>query len=223
LLFFESRSRQTFDPHWVRNLGIYLFSVGFRFRLLRSSRNVLSSRYATRFFVPGLIPVFDCFSRRNFYLRIFEPPKTGPFCPRFSSRNWDEHFRIWDKCCCPQPRPEGSRIQLVLTLDKLFRAPRLSFQIALLAAAPLSGFGPETCDLHGAALSHGRRGCLYTKNAAPISGWARSMALHAQCNAPPSSPLFTFPALPALTAFPALFLPATNPLGSWRRSFLHRT
>jgi hypothetical protein len=37
LLFFESRSRQTFDPHWVRYLGYQLGSVGFRFRLNRYS------------------------------------------------------------------------------------------------------------------------------------------------------------------------------------------
>jgi len=51
LFFIESRSRQTFDPHWVRYLGNRLVSVGFRFRLNRSSRTYLAGVMPRGFFV----------------------------------------------------------------------------------------------------------------------------------------------------------------------------
>src|ERR1700745_4085139 len=67
LFLFESRTRQAFDPHWECYLGNHLLSVGFRFRPLRYSRNVLSRRGATRFFVPVPTPFSERFSRRDFY------------------------------------------------------------------------------------------------------------------------------------------------------------
>jgi hypothetical protein len=47
LLFFELRPRRIFDPHWAGYLGCTSVSVGFWFRLVRYSGNLLSSRYAT--------------------------------------------------------------------------------------------------------------------------------------------------------------------------------
>ena len=62
---FELRPRQILDPHRACYLGYILVPVGFRFRLVRYSGNLLSSRDAKLLFIPQLTAFLIRFSRRN--------------------------------------------------------------------------------------------------------------------------------------------------------------
>ena len=82
LLLFELRPRQIFDPHWACYLGYISVSVGFRLRLVRYSRNLLSSRDATPLFMPCANPIFGPFLEEKSSLGDFQTGhKDGPTGP----------------------------------------------------------------------------------------------------------------------------------------------
>jgi hypothetical protein len=81
-IFLELRLRQIFDPHWACYLGYISVSVGFRFRLVRYSGNLLSSRDATPLFMPWANPIFGPFLEEKSALEDFQTDHkdapTGP-------------------------------------------------------------------------------------------------------------------------------------------------
>src|SRR5260221_9427449 len=81
-IFFELRPRQILDPHRACYLGYILVSVGFRFRLVRYSGNLLSSRDATLLFIPRADRIFGPFPEEKSALEDFKPAhKDGPTGP----------------------------------------------------------------------------------------------------------------------------------------------
>ena len=81
-IFFELRPRQIFDPHWACYLGYISASVGFRFRLVRYSGNLLGSRDATPLFMPCANPIFGPFLEGKSALEDFKTGyKGGPTGP----------------------------------------------------------------------------------------------------------------------------------------------
>jgi hypothetical protein len=79
---FELRPRQTLDPHRACYLGYILVSVGFRFRLVRYSGNLLSSPDATLLFIPSADRIFGPFLEEKSALEDFKPAhKDGPTGP----------------------------------------------------------------------------------------------------------------------------------------------
>jgi hypothetical protein len=79
---FELRPRQILDPHRACYLGYILVSVGFRFRLVRYSGNLLSSRDATLLFIPRADRIFGPFLEEKSALEDFKPAhKDGPTGP----------------------------------------------------------------------------------------------------------------------------------------------
>jgi hypothetical protein len=81
-IFFELRPRQIFDPHWACYLGYISVSVGFRFRLVRYSGNLLSSRDATPLFMPCANPIFGPFLEEKSSFEDFQADhKHGPTGP----------------------------------------------------------------------------------------------------------------------------------------------
>jgi hypothetical protein len=81
-IFFGLRPRQIFDPHWACYLGYISVSVGFRFRLVRYSGNLLSSRDATPLFRSGANPIFGPFLEEKSGLEDFQTDhKGGPTGP----------------------------------------------------------------------------------------------------------------------------------------------
>jgi hypothetical protein len=70
--FFELRPRQILDPHRGCYLGYILVSVGFRFRLVRYSGNLLSSRDAKLLFIPRADRIFGPFLEEKSALEDFQ-------------------------------------------------------------------------------------------------------------------------------------------------------
>ena len=75
LLRFLSCVLDKFSIHTGLVISVYIsVSVGFRFRLVRYSEKVLSSRDATANVLPRTNPVFAAFSRENCFQKICRAP-----------------------------------------------------------------------------------------------------------------------------------------------------